>query len=127
MSVTKSTFGRVKVGWVDRALALHADSDGEYGGPGRETSAASGATFMPWGRFHFGTAPLTERQFVSAPQVNCPCAVGCLLDADAGAMTVFVNGEPLARQCAYTFPTDREWYPSVGLGWDNDALFSSAV
>jgi hypothetical protein len=53
--------------------------------------------------------------------------VGCLLDADAGAMTVFVNGERLEQQCEYRFPTDREWAPTVAL-WDkNDALFSSAV
>ncbi len=30
-------------------------------------------------------------------------------------MTVFVNGEPLAQQCDYTFPTDREWLPSIGF------------
>jgi hypothetical protein len=53
--------------------------------------------------------------------------VGCLLDADAGAMTVFVDGEPLAVQCEYVFPTDREWYPSVGLGCQDDALFSCAA
>jgi hypothetical protein len=43
-------------------------------------------------------------------------------------MTVFVDGEPLPQQCEYTFPTDgREWYPSVGLGSENDALFSNTV
>jgi hypothetical protein len=119
--VTQSKTGEVKVGWVDRALRT------DQWGPGPETSAASGATFMPWGRLYFGTAPLTERQFVSAPQVNCPCAVGCLLDADAGAMTVFVDGEPLQVQCEYTFPKDREWFPTLGLGWENDALFSNTV
>jgi hypothetical protein len=61
------------------------------------------------------------------PEVNCPCTIGCLLDADAGAMTVFVNGEPLPQQCDYRFPADREWMPSVRLGYEHDALFSNAV
>jgi hypothetical protein len=62
------------------------------------------------------------------PEVECPCSVGCLLDADAGTMTVFVDGEPLPQQCEYQFPTDgREWAPSVGLGCQRDALFSNAV
>ncbi len=60
--------------------------------------------------------------------MKCPCTVGCLLYLDAGAMTVFVDGEPLAQQCEYKFPTDgREWAPSVGLGVRRDALFSNAV
>ncbi len=58
--------------------------------------------------------------------MKCPCTVGCLLDADAGTMTVFVNGLPLAVQCEYRFPTNREWYPSVGLTFENDALHSNA-
>ncbi len=57
----------------------------------------------------------------------CPCTVGCLLDADAGAMTVFVDGEPLPQQCEYKFPTDREWFPTVGLGYEHNALFSNAA
>jgi hypothetical protein len=46
---------------------------------------------------------------------------------DAGAMTVFIDGEPLEEQCEYTFPTDREWAPTVGLGYGRDALFSNSV
>jgi hypothetical protein len=60
--------------------------------------------------------------------VTCPCTVGCLLDADAGAMMVFVDGEPLAEQCEYRFPTDgRDWLPTVGLRFADDSLFSNAV
>jgi hypothetical protein len=64
------------------------------------------------------------------PSVQCPCTVGCLLDLDAGAMTVFVDGAPLAQQCPYKFPTDgREWAPTVGLGlvYEHEALHSNAV
>ncbi len=53
--------------------------------------------------------------------------MGCLLDADAGAMTVFVDGEPLAVQCEYQFQTDRAWYPSIGLKYEHDVLFSNIV
>jgi hypothetical protein len=80
------------------------------------------------GAFLFGTAPLSGDQFKEVPKVPWPCTVGCLLDADAGAMTVFVDGEPLSQQCEYRFPTDgREWAPSVGLFFEHDALFSNSV
>jgi hypothetical protein len=60
--------------------------------------------------------------------VQSPCAVGCLLDADAGKMTVFVDGEPLKKQCKYTFPVDgREWAPTVSLHYDGDVLFSNSA
>jgi hypothetical protein len=123
VTVTRSKFGWVKVGWVDRALR---SDDGEWG-PGSASSCASGATFMPSGFFDSGTAPLSADHAVHAPQVACPCTLGCLLDLDAGAMTVFVNGEPLPQQCEYKFPTDREWAPSVGFGYAMDALFSNAL
>ncbi len=74
-----------------------------------------------------GLGPISRDQFKRATQVACSCTVGCLLDADAGAMTVFVDGEPLAEQCEYRFPTDRAWAPSVGLCFMDDALFSNAV
>ncbi len=50
------------------------------------------------------------------------------MDATPARMTVFVDGEPLARQCEYDFPKDgRAWYPSVSL-WEYDtALFSCAI
>ncbi len=113
VTVTRSSCGWVKVGWVDRALRT-------------PNSPASGATFEPWGRFWFGTAPLSSHQKKDVPRVKCPCTVGCLLDLKAGAITVFVNGEPLAEQCEYTFPTDREWAPSVSL-WREDEVHSNAV
>ncbi len=121
-TVTQSKYGAVRIGWVDR---LRTDV-GDWG-CGDESSSASGATFQPFGRFHFGTALFSRNQTKEVPMVACPCTVGCLLDADAGAMTVFVDGEPLAQQCAYTFPTDREWAPTVGLRYEDDALFSNAV
>jgi hypothetical protein len=122
VSITRSVNGWLKVGWVDRALRTGDDREN---GPGSRSSPASGANFMPWGLFHFGTAPLSADQFKRVPGVVCPCTLGCLLDADAGVMTVFVDGEPLDEQCDYTFPTDREWFPTVGLS--SDALFSNAA
>jgi hypothetical protein len=123
VSVTKSTGGWVKIGWVDRALQADGDSES---GPGFKSSRASGAMFMLDGRFF--SAALLGDQEKQVPEVECPCTVGCLLDADAGTMTVFVDGNRLTAQCEYTFPTDgREWAPSVGLGCKNDALFSNAV
>jgi hypothetical protein len=101
---------------------------GEEHGPGDDGSPASGAVFMPAGYFDFGTAPLSDYKFTEVPKVKCPCKIGCLLDADAGAMTVFVNGKPLKQQCEYRFPSDGlAWYPSVGLGSKDDALFSNSV
>jgi hypothetical protein len=124
VTVTRSHGGYTKVGWVDRAL----QTDESGFGPGDAESSASGAVLMSRGRFDFGTAPLSGIiQYTDVPEVACPCTIGCLLDADAGAMTVFVDGEPLEQQCEYTFPTDREWAPSVALGNETDALFSSAV
>jgi hypothetical protein len=123
VTMTASRNG-VKVGWVDRAL--QTSSDDEFG-PGNDESRASGAVFQLYGNFYFGTAPLSAHQFKKVPKVACRCTVGCLLDADAGVMTVFVDGKPLEEQCEYTFPTDREWFPSVGLGSFGDALFSSSV
>ncbi len=76
---------------------------------------------------YFGTAPLSGDQVQNAPEVECPCTVGCVLDLDAGAMTVFVDGELLAEQCEYQFTADREWFPSVGLAYEHDVLFSNAV
>ncbi len=122
VSVTRSKLDCMHVGWVDREMG-------------------SGATFVLCGQFDFGTAPLPAsqrkevpnvqpvpgNQWEHAPSVQCPCTVGCLLDLDAGAMTVFVNGEPLERQCSYKFPTDRAWYPSVGLEFEKDALFSNSA
>jgi hypothetical protein len=124
VSITRSTFSYVRVGWLDRALRC---DDCREEGPGSTHSSASGATFMPAGYFYFGTAPPSSDQSTRVAEAKCPCTVGCLLDADAGAMTVFVDGELLAQQCDYRFPADgREWAPSVGLGW-KDALFSNAV
>jgi hypothetical protein len=124
VGVTQSTRNGsgVKVGWVDRALR----TDAADWGPGWPSSPASGAVFALWGDFRFGTAPLARHQSKRVPNVACRCTVGCLLDADAGAMTVFVDGEPLVQQCDYKFP-DREWYPSVGLKYEHDALFSNSV
>jgi hypothetical protein len=128
VSVTQSNNGLLLIGWVDDALRT---ADDRESGPGNGSSSASGATFGLLGRFDFGTAPLSQLQTQDlaeeAPKAAWPCTVGCLLDADAGAMTVFVNGEPLAVQCEYKFPMDRVWYPSVGLGFMGDALFSSAA
>jgi hypothetical protein len=98
----------------------------EYG-PGWEGTRASGAIWALNGRFHFGTAPLANNHEAPADHVHHPSTVGCLLDLDAGAMTVFVNGEPLTRQCEYRFATDREWAPTVGLRCAGEALFSNTV
>ncbi len=82
-------------------------------------------TFTLRGDFRSGA---TEKQNKQVQQVKWPCTVGCLLDLAAGAMTVFVDGEPLEEQCEYTFPTDgREWAPAVALGTARDALFSCAM
>jgi hypothetical protein len=123
VSVTEGHGGDVKVGWVDRALP----TDQIENGPGDAVSPASGATFACCGYFRFGAAPLSANQSKHVPKVECPCTVGCLLDLDAGAMTVFVNGEPLEEQCEYEFLTDREWAPSVSLLYTKDALFSNTV
>jgi hypothetical protein len=43
-------------------------------------------------------------------------------------MTVFVDGEPLARQCGYDFPKDgRAWYPIVMLCQATQALHSCTI
>jgi hypothetical protein len=43
-------------------------------------------------------------------------------------MTVFVDGEPLAKQCKYAFPKDgRKWFPSVALVTSGAALLSCAM
>jgi hypothetical protein len=124
--ITQSTNGETKVGWVDDR-ALRTDRIDEFG-PGDASSPASGATFTMWGCFHFGTAPLSRNGMNVVSRVESPCTLGCLLDLDAGAMTVFVNGEPLKEQCEYKFPADgREWAPSVGLGYVGDALLSNGV
>jgi hypothetical protein len=135
VSVTRSEHGDLKIGWVDRVL--QTSSDVEWG-PGNVESGASGAVFAPSGFVYWGTAPISgEDQFMRVPRTwnyaNAepntarPCTVGCLLDADAGEMTVFVDGEPLAEQCEYRFPTDRDWFPSVGLGRKGEELFSNVV
>jgi hypothetical protein len=99
-------------------------------------SPASGATFTLLGYLSFGTASRASKGCSDGEsyQVNLPKAaewpftIGCLLDADAGKMTVFVNGEPLKKQCKYTFPTDgRAWAPTIGLSYKGDALFSNSV
>jgi hypothetical protein len=125
----------VRVGWVDSALRTDEHTlvrelrtgRGEWGA-GDEESDASGAVFVPLGRFDFGTAPLPRAQSTHVPGATVPCTVGCLLDVDAGAMTVFVDGEPLAAQCQYKFPADgRKWYPTVALYNEKEALFSTDV
>ncbi len=124
VSITRSRDRELKIGWVDRALRF---DDHRETGPGNWSSAASGATLVLFGRFDFGTAPLARDQCEEVSKATCPGTVGCLLDADAGAMTVFVNGEPLEEQCEYQFPTDRrEWAPTVGLRLHSDALFSDS-
>jgi hypothetical protein len=121
---TKFMTPMMRLGWVDRTLGVEDDDEL---GPGHELSAASGATFTPWIGFHFGTAPLEDEQCLCMDRVECPCTLGCLLDLDAGAMTVFVDGEPLPERCEYKFPTDRAWYKTVGLNDKTEALFSTAV
>ncbi len=54
VTVMRSLYGRVHVG------ALRTD-ESEYG-PGDSSSPASGAKFQPYGRFWFGTAPLSADQ-----------------------------------------------------------------
>ncbi len=79
--------------------------------------------------FWFGTAPLSSSSYSAAPRNKRSCVVGCLLNLDAtpARMTVFVDGEPLAVQCEYAFPTDgRAWYPSVSLLEVNSALHSNS-
>jgi hypothetical protein len=85
------------------------------------------------GRFWFGTSPLAADSCIAAQRIERECAIGCFLDLDAtpARMTVFVDGEPVAVQCEYDFPTDRAWYPSVALwrsaGNVNPALHSCAM
>jgi hypothetical protein len=123
--VLQSKHDEVRIGFVDRDLRVDAEKEW---GAGSSHSPASGATFGLLGRFRFGTVPLSDEMRKSVPKVECPCSVGCLLDADAGTMTVFVDGESLEEQCEYKFPTDgREWAPTVALGYKDDALFSNAV
>jgi hypothetical protein len=104
VSVTQSNNCFLRVGWVDRALSF-ADTSREYGPGNGDTSAAGGV---------FAT--------------KSPCTVGCLLDVDGGAMTVYLDGERVEQQRTDKFPQDgRAWYPSVGLGHANDVLFSNTA
>jgi hypothetical protein len=126
------------VGWLDRLRVGDvcevgpAGRSSEFGPrdspvvPGCSLSPASGATIAPCGLFYFSA---TQRHYrVKMRAAKRPCTIGCLLDADAGVMTAFVNGKPLAQQCECRFPTDgRAWYPSVGLSCKDDALFSNSV
>jgi hypothetical protein len=123
VTVTKSVHGDINLGFVDRALR----TDDDENGPGSDDSGASGAVFAPGGRFCCGTQPLAHIEYTEVAPIACPCAVGVLLDLDLGAMTVFVNGELLEEQCAYEFPTDREWAPTVGFGELTEAAFSNTV
>ncbi len=93
-------------------------------------TAASGAAFLLFGGFWFGSPPLAESSSSIAPENNRPCVIGCLLNLDAtpARMTVFVDGEPLAVQCEYDFPKDgRAWFPSVSLCEPSHALHSCAI
>jgi hypothetical protein len=122
-SVTALGFGRaggeVKLGWVDDKLACSVLFDHV----GWSNTLSAGAAYSTYGRFYFGTAPLTRTSYIAAAQNRRPCVIGCMLD-----VAVFVDGEPLAVQCDYDFPKDgRAWFPSVLLWEASSALHSCAM
>lgn len=123
VTVTRSKNGWLKVGWVDRKLDLDCST-----GPGWNPPV-SGAVFTIAGYFDFGTAPMRgpAPQTMEVEGVTRLCTVGCLLNLETGLMTVFADGEPLADQCRYRFPTDRKWYPSVMFYNSPDTLYSNEV
>lgn len=124
VTVTRIGYGWIKVGWVDR---LQTNNHYEYG-PGNDNSCASGAVFQLCGNFSFGTAPLATDQRELVSSAKRPCTVGCLLDVDAGAMTVFVDGKPRDGQCKYKFPKNGYvWFPSVGISQAGNELYFNAV
>jgi hypothetical protein len=112
VTIMHSFPSEVNVGWVDSALQINKNIDN---GPGCRHSSASGATFNSWGSFNFGTAPLSENQCEKFPKINLPCNVGCLLDLDAGIMTVFIDTNPVKTKSNYKFPRDRKWFPSIKM------------
>jgi hypothetical protein len=125
--------GRIFVGWVDNKLSVVPSDDhwvmnDRVGMSGTHSSGAAYWLELDYGGFWFGTAHIVGRG--DAPANKRPCVVGCLLDLDAtpARMTVFVDGEPLAVQCPYDFPTDgRAWFPTVSLGDQRTALHSCAM
>ncbi len=119
--------GCVNVGWVqgprrtdDADFQVNEDDD-EYG-PGDAASVSSGAVYS-----HFG-APSTRRYLAQAMEADWKsgCSVGCLLDLDAGTMTVFADDQPLAV-ADFAFTRDREWLPTVGLGCAGQTVQSVAL
>ncbi len=99
-----------KIGWVDDTLQINSGI--EYG-PGSDFSNASGATFRPGVIVDVGPEPLLEMKYAYVCGVIPPCSLGCMLDLDAGTMTVFADGKLLAQQFDYKFLTDRKWFPTV--------------
>jgi hypothetical protein len=105
-----------KIGWVGSALDAHGSLRNSGAPPTGQVIELSGATAL-----RPGTAPLAR----------CQSIIGCLLDCDVGAMTVYVDGTPLllmrSQQC--NFPTGHAWMPTVALGRDVNSflLFSQSV
>ncbi len=117
--------GSIMVGFADRKISVS-----EEDAVGMFRTRSSGAAYVLYGYFSFGTAPLASNVYIDAPKNKRHCVIGCLLDVDAipASITVFVDGEPLEVQCEYAFPKDgRAWCPSVALGYEGDALHSCAM
>jgi hypothetical protein len=130
------------VGWVDGKISVTTED-----WVSEHDTRCSGATCdARCGDFQVGTARPRGRQAGAAAgpaddtsdsdflplnqRLRLPFAVGCLLDLDAtpARMTVFVDGQPAAKQCKYAFPKDgRAWFPSVSMRNEDQALFSCAI
>jgi hypothetical protein len=100
-----------------------------YDHPGNGGTHSSGSVYAPAGMHLFGTAPSATTR-VQAPQVRRRCLIGVFLDLDANPprLVVFVDGEPLAAQSPYDFPSEKgPWRWCVGVAEPHTALHSNSV
>jgi hypothetical protein len=119
-SVTATKIGWITIGWTERGLR----TDCLHYGPE-----------LMWYETKNGRISPSNRMFIDGI-LDSPCeiwrqenplfTIGCLLDLDAGIMTVFADDMLFDNQPCYEFRADREWFPTVGMKYGKNTVISNS-
>lgn len=109
-SVTATKIGWVTIGWTERGL--------------RTNCLHCGPELM----WYDTKNEISNSVFIDGiwRPVSFAFTIGCLLDLDAGIMTVFGDGRLFRIQPGYKFQADCEWFPTVGMKYGKNTVISNS-
>jgi hypothetical protein len=102
----------VEVGWISRPQRF-------------DTRFARGDRFKVRGSSSVDCIRRTGLRYYLPARSSC--TIACLLDLNAGIMTVFIDGEIMETESNYRYHADCEWFPTVGTGIGYIELYSNSI